>query len=87
MNVLRLKEFRTKAKLKQIDVADALGITQSGYSLLELGKRVADANQIIIMCELFKCSPNDLYGFKGAMSVAIDPLFEDYKELVEKIKK
>lgn len=64
MMVLRLKEFRKNARLTQSDVADALKMTQAGYSLLELGKRVTNTNQIITMCELFNCSPNDLFGYK-----------------------
>lgn len=87
MNVLRLKEFRKKANMRQIDVAEALSITQSGYSMLEKGTRVPDANQILKLSELFRCTPNDLFGIHGAMSAAFDPLFEDYKKLVDKIKK
>lgn len=87
MSMLFLKEFRKAAKMTQEEVSEVLKISQAQYSRLEKGKSVLDAKQILILCELFGCSPNDLFGFKGALSVVIDPLFEDYKKLVAKIKK
>ena len=87
MNGLKLKEYRKSLNMTQKDVADFMNLTQSAYSLWELGKRVPDANQLLRLSKLFNCTPNDLYGIKGAMSAAIDPLFQEYKELVEKIKK
>lgn len=87
MKLLRLKEFRLKANLTQYELSKMLNITQSGYSLWELGKRQPDAAQIMQLCKIFNCTPNDLFGIEGAMSVAFDPLFEEYKELREKLKK
>ena len=73
--------------MTQKEVAERLFITQSAYSLWELGKRMPDAKQILNLSELFGCTPNDLFGIKGALSVIVDPLFEEYKQLVDKIKK
>lgn len=69
MNVLKLKEFREKAKLSQITVAKKLGITQQAYSSLELGKSFPNAKQIIKLCEIFNCTPNNLFVFKGVHTV------------------
>lgn len=55
--------------MTQLDVATALNMTQSGYSLLELGKRKADAHQILQLCEIFNCTPNDLFGIKGVHEI------------------
>lgn len=80
MDVLRLKEVRKKAKMTQKDVAMTIGVTQSGYSNWEKGKRSPNATQIMQLCNIFSCTPNDLFGIHGAMSVAFDPLFEDEKK-------
>lgn len=65
MKVLMLKEYRKNLKMNQIDVARQMNVTQSYYSLWELGKRMPDAIQILKLCEIFNCSPNDLFGFRG----------------------
>lgn len=62
MNELRLKEYRKGAKMSQSDVAEALNVTQSNYSLLETGKSLPNAKQILQLCGIFKCTPNDLFG-------------------------
>ena len=72
MTVLKLKHFRSKFKFSQEEVATKMGVTQSCYSLWEVGKRVPDANQIIKLCNVFKCTPNDLFGFKGVYIVAAE---------------
>lgn len=87
MNGLLFKKYRKTLNMTQKEVAEYMNITQSAYSLWELGKRVPDAHQLLKLSELFNCTPNDLYGIHGAMSIAIDPLFEEYKEFVKKIKK
>lgn len=87
MESLKLKEYRLKSKLNQIQVAECLSVSQSMYSRFEKGKSLPNSKQIIDLCKLFNCTPNDLFGIQGAMTVALDPLFEDFKILVEKIKK
>lgn len=87
MNGLFLKRYRKKANLTQKQIADKLNISVSLYSRWENDKRVPDAYQLLDLSNVLGCTPNDLYGIKGAMSVSIDPLFQEYKELVEKIKK
>ena len=47
MNGLKLKEYRKSLNLTQKDVDDFMNLTQSAYSLWELGKRVPDANQLL----------------------------------------
>lgn len=69
MNELRLKEFRESLKMSQRDVASALGIAQAHYWKWEKGKSFPNAKQILLLCELFNCTPNDLFGFKGVYKV------------------
>lgn len=87
MKTENIKLFRLENKLSQEHVAGVLKISQSQYSKFERGESLLNHKQIIVLCELYNCTPNDLLGFKGSLAVAIDPLFEDYKKLVEQIKK
>jgi transcriptional regulator with XRE-family HTH domain len=74
---LKLKEYRISLKLTQIQVSDVLDVTQAQYSKLELGKSLLNADQIITLCKLFKCTPNDLLGFYGDYKVILDLADQD----------
>lgn len=50
--------------MSQSDVANELNVTQSNYSLWESGKGIPNAKQILQLCRIFNCSPNDLFGYK-----------------------
>lgn len=74
MQQLLLKDFRLKSGLLQREVADVLNVTQSNYHKLESGKSILNAKQILALCELFDCSPNDLLGFRGVHTVIMGKL-------------
>lgn len=74
MQVLKLVEYRKKANLTQYQVSTALNVSQSYYSRLEKGKGFPDAKQILQLCEIFNCTPNDLFGIKGVHMVAVSDL-------------
>jgi DNA-binding XRE family transcriptional regulator len=74
MSDLNLKEFRLKNGYSQSDIAEILGVTQPHYHKLEVGKSLANSNQILKLCDVFKCTPNDLFGIKGSYVVAMDQL-------------
>ena len=74
MNTLRLKEFRLKMNLSQREIAEMLGIAQPYYWKWETGRSFPNAKQILKFCEIFKCTPNDLFGFKGVHTVLMDEL-------------
>ncbi len=69
MNVLRLKEYRKKSGMSQRDVSKVLDISQASYWGWESGKASPSPKQIVTLCDLFKCTPNDLFGFKGVYKV------------------
>lgn len=69
MSVLKLKEFRKKFKMSQRDVAQALNMSQQGYWRWENGTAFPNGEKILEMCELFRCTPNDLFGFRGVHTV------------------
>jgi len=62
---LRLREYRNKSGMSQRDIAKLLGITQAYYWKWENKKSSPDAKQIMQLCNIFKCSPNELFGFRG----------------------
>lgn len=68
-NVLRLREYREMNNMSQRDVSDLINTPQSNYWKWENGKSLPDAKQILQLCEIFNCSPNDLFGFKGVHAV------------------
>lgn len=74
---LRLKEFRVKVRMSQRELATMLEMTQANYWLWEKGKSFPNAKQIIRLCEIFKCTPNDLFGFKGVHQVVGETLREE----------
>lgn len=69
MERLRLKEHRETLKLSQSEVAEMFGLTQQAYSRWEKGLSFPNAQQIIKLCDIFKCTPNELFGIKGVIKV------------------
>lgn len=73
--MLKLKEFRSKVKLNQAEVASKLGVSQSCYSLWEVGKREPNSKQIMQLCVLFECTPNELLDFKTHYRIIMNDVF------------
>ena len=71
---LRLKAYRIKLGMSQREVSDMMKITQAYYWKWEKGKSFPNAQQIIELCEIFKCTPNDLFGVHGVFEVAMGEL-------------
>lgn len=69
MNELRLKEYRKVSKMSQRDVAKLLNTPQSNYWKWENGISYPDAKQIMQLCNIFKCTPNDLFGIRGVVKI------------------
>lgn len=77
MDKLYLKEYRLKSGLFQSQVAVLLHTSQSHYQRLEAGKSYPNSKQIIKLCEIFKCTPNDLFGFHGEYKVSMGNIDQD----------
>lgn len=60
--------------MTQRDVAEALNTPQSNYWKWEKGISMPDARQILQLCDIFNCTPNDLFGIKGVHTVAISDI-------------
>lgn len=56
-----LKEARKFKNLTQKEVAVKLGMTQQQYSRFENGKFELNYAQILLLCELYEITPNELF--------------------------
>lgn len=74
MTVLKLKEFRESKKWSQREIAKKLHMTQQGYCRWEQGLTFPNPDKILQLCEIFQCTPNDLFGIKGVHAVKISEL-------------
>lgn len=74
MSELRLKEYRKKLNMSQKSVAEQMNVTQQAYSYWENGTSFPNPTQIRKLCEIFQCSPNDLFGFKGVYLTVLDEI-------------
>ena len=72
MSKLLLKDYRVKNGLLQREVANTLNVSQSQYQRLEVGVSLPNSMQILQLCEIYKCTPNDLFGFYGDYKVTLD---------------
>ncbi|MFA7376090.1 MAG: helix-turn-helix transcriptional regulator [Acholeplasmataceae bacterium] len=63
MNQLKLKFYRENSGKSQREISELIGLTQQAYSRWEKGLSLPNAKQIVRLCEIFKCTPNDLFGF------------------------
>lgn len=66
--------FREQKGLSQRDVASYLDISQAQYWKHETGKSLLNAHQIVLLCELYNVSPNELLGWRGVYEVATKDL-------------
>lgn len=60
--MLRLKDLREDKDLKQKEVANLLGISQTNYSKYELGKVNIPINSLIILANFYDTSIDYLLG-------------------------
>lgn len=57
----KIKEFRTKAKMTQSDLADALNTTKQTISRYEKGDRKAGQDTLFALCDIFNVSIDDFF--------------------------
>lgn len=58
-----LQEARKRVRLSQTAVASELKVTRQVVSAYESGKRSVSAEELQLLCNLFRVFPNDLFGF------------------------
>jgi len=66
----KVLEYRKALKLSQRDLADMMNLSQGQIWRIESGESIPNAKQILQLCKIFNCTPNDLYGIRGVYEVA-----------------
>ena len=57
---VRLKHYRTEASMTQEDLAQSTGIERTTVTNIEGGKQSMSIEQLIMFCELFNITPDDM---------------------------
>lgn len=57
----RIRELRKAAGISQETIAAILNITRTSVSNIETGRQGLTAESILTMCQVFKCTPNDIF--------------------------
>lgn len=79
-----LKKIRKLKKISQEQLAEKLGVSRQSISKWETGENFPSMNNIVCLCDIFKCKINDLV---HEDFIDIDSLDEEIKMSVVKFKK
>jgi transcriptional regulator with XRE-family HTH domain len=74
MFATNLKEFRLKLNMSQRELASELDITQQGYCRWENGQSFPNEEKLVRLCQILRCTPNDLLGIKEKYFDAMNKL-------------
>lgn len=58
---LQLKKRREQANLRQDDIAKVLNLSRVSVINMESGRHNPSIKNIITLCRLFNCAPNDIF--------------------------
>jgi transcriptional regulator with XRE-family HTH domain len=61
VNLLKIKELRKEKKLTQIEISKLMGIAQTTYANIEIGRTTASYQNIKKLAEIFSIDKDDLY--------------------------
>ncbi len=86
--MLKIKELRKENNLTQSELAKLLSTTSANISGWETDKWQPDINNLIKMCEIFKCSIDYLVGRENENGIVFqkNDLSEDEKHLIDTIR-
>ena len=60
-----LKSLRQTTKLRQVDIANALGIARTTYAMYETGQRTPDKDMLMKLASFFEVSVDYLIGYES----------------------
>jgi transcriptional regulator with XRE-family HTH domain len=81
----RVKELRKLKGVSQDAVAAILNLTRTSICNIEIGRQGLTAENVVTMCQLFKCTPNDIFPQIDNIDFTID--VEEETIMVPKKKK
>ena len=62
---IKFKEYRKKRDLSQEEVAKILGVDRAAVAKWETGANSPRLDRLVELAKLFRCSVDDLLGFKS----------------------
>lgn len=74
-----LRQVRALAEKTQEDIAEHMGVSNRTVSAWECGTRELRADAIVQLCDYLGCTPNDLLGYEGELTL---PKLDIYEERV-----
>ena len=78
-----IKKRRKAFGLKQWELGEVIGVDASAVSKIERGATISlKPAQIKALCDLFHCTPSDLYGIETLQFASSEPLTQDQQELL-----
>jgi transcriptional regulator with XRE-family HTH domain len=83
----RLIALREERQLSQVEVARALGISRSGFSMYELGQREPDMETVRKLANYFNVTTDYLLGRTDDPSGGADePISDEWKRVIHECK-
>lgn len=78
-----IRKYRKALGMNQSELGRRIGIQASAVSKIERGETVdIKSTQIGTLCDLFNCSPSDLYGISNLKITSSEPLTDEQQELL-----
>ncbi len=82
---MRLKNLREKRKVKQLELANLLGISAAQYSRLENQLSILSIDQAIILADYFNVSLDYLVGRAEPKDKYVSIRCDEYNQLVKNL--
>ena len=80
---IRIRIARLDKKISQEDLADKLQVSRQAVSKWESGTGFPETEKIIAICEVFKCSMDELV--KGKISLDVKSEKEEYERIMNEV--
>lgn len=77
MNLPRLKQMRENKNLKQVDIANVLGVKQQQYSEYEIGKRLIPIDYLSALADFYNTSIDYLLGKTDEIKIYPKPVLRN----------
>ncbi|MGN0286690.1 MAG: helix-turn-helix domain-containing protein [Atopobiaceae bacterium] len=75
---IKLREIRTLAHKSQAEIGALVGLSSGAVSNWERGVRPINSNYIVKICRYLGCTPNDLLGYEGELTLPQMDVYEEH---------
>lgn len=76
--VIKLREIRTLAHKSQAEIGALVGLSGGAVSNWERGVRPINSDYIVKICRYLGCTPNDLLGYEGELTLPQMDVYEEH---------